>query len=142
MGNRAMPWAIAMAEYVNAHSDINVTLWSANFGHPLGTVAYSAIVESQVALADGTAKLLVDDGYFELLEQGQARVSARIGDKACAETLLTAERKARSAGRGLWADPNFAPLRAENLPRLQAETGHFALVEGKLLTRAREIYSK
>src|SRR3972149_2631751 len=69
-----------------------------------------------------------------LLEQGQARVSARIGDKSCAETLLTAERSARAAGRGLWADPNFAPLRAENLPRLQAEKGHFALVEGKVLS--------
>jgi len=69
-----------------------------------------------------------------LLEQGQARVSVRIGDKACAETLLTAERSARAAGRGLWADPNFAPLRAENLPRLQAEKGHFALIEGKVLS--------
>ena len=69
-----------------------------------------------------------------LLEQGQARVSARIGDKACAETLLTAERNARAAGRGLWADPNFAPLQAENLARLQAEKGHFALVEGKVLS--------
>jgi endonuclease YncB( thermonuclease family) len=69
-----------------------------------------------------------------LLEQGQARVSVRIGDKACAATLLTAERNARAASRGLWADPNFAPLQAENLPRLQAEMGHFALVEGKVLS--------
>src|SRR3989304_3971226 len=42
--------------------------------------------------------------------------------------------RARAAGRGLWADPNFAPLRAENLPRLQAEKGHFALIEGKVLS--------
>jgi endonuclease YncB( thermonuclease family) len=69
-----------------------------------------------------------------LLEQGQARVSARIGDKACADALLTTERSARAAGRGLWADPNFAPLQAENLTRLQAERGHFALVEGKVLS--------
>lgn len=69
-----------------------------------------------------------------LLEQGRARVSARIGDKACAEALLTTEREARAARRGLWADPNFAPLQAENLLRLQAEQGHFALVEGKVLS--------
>jgi len=69
-----------------------------------------------------------------LLEQGQARVSTRIGDKACADALLTTERSARAAGRGLWADPNFAPLQAENLTRLQAERGHFALVEGKVLS--------
>lgn len=69
-----------------------------------------------------------------LLEQGQARVSARIGDRACAEALLGAERTARDARRGLWTDPNFAPFRADNLTRLQAERGRFALVEGKVLS--------
>ncbi len=69
-----------------------------------------------------------------LLEQGLARVSARISGKACADALLAVERAARAAGRGLWADPNFAPLQAENLARLQAEQGRFALVEGKVLS--------
>ncbi len=69
-----------------------------------------------------------------MLEQGRARVSARVGDKACADGLLSAERAARAAGRGLWADPNFAPLSAENLTRLQAGRGQFALVEGKVLS--------
>jgi hypothetical protein len=69
-----------------------------------------------------------------MLEQGYARVSARVGDKPCADGLLGAERTARTARRGLWADPNFAPLSAENLTRLQAERGHFALVEGKVLS--------
>jgi endonuclease YncB( thermonuclease family) len=44
-----------------------------------------------------------------LVEQGQARVSARIGNKACADLLLGAERAARAARLGLWADPHFAP---------------------------------
>lgn len=69
-----------------------------------------------------------------LLEAGQARVSARIGDKACANALLTAERTARAARRGLWADPNFAPLQVENLVRLLSKRGHFALIEGKVLS--------
>ena len=68
-----------------------------------------------------------------LLEQGQARVSARTGGRACADALLTAERAARAAHRGLWADPNFAPLQVENLAKLTAEQGRFALVEGKIL---------
>ena len=38
------------------------------------------------------------------------------------------------ARRGLWADPNFAPLPAENSMRLRDERGHFALVEGKVLS--------
>jgi endonuclease YncB( thermonuclease family) len=69
-----------------------------------------------------------------LLEQGFARVSAHIGAKACADALLITERAARAAGRGLWADPNFAPLQVENLARLTAQRGHFALVEGKVLS--------
>jgi nuclease-like protein len=69
-----------------------------------------------------------------MLEKGHARVSARIGNKACAEALLSADRVARTGARGLWADPNFAPLSAENLTQLQADRGQFALVEGKVLS--------
>ena len=69
-----------------------------------------------------------------LLAQGRARVAARVGAKACAEALLATEREARAAGRGLWADPNFAPLQAENLTRLKGQQSHFALVEGKVLS--------
>ena len=69
-----------------------------------------------------------------LLEQGMARVSARTGGKACSEALLTSERAARAAHRGLWADPNFAPLQVENLAKLTAEQGRFALVKGKVLS--------
>ena len=69
-----------------------------------------------------------------LLDQGLARVAARIGDKACAESLLTSEGAARGAQRGLWADPNFAPLPSDHVAGLAAQRGHFALVEGKVLS--------
>src|SRR5262245_57828625 len=62
------------------------------------------------------------------------RVSARIGDKACADLLFSAERSARTARRGLWADPNFAPLRSDHTDRIAAARGQFALVEGKVLS--------
>jgi endonuclease YncB( thermonuclease family) len=41
-----------------------------------------------------------------MIEQGQARVSSRVGDRACAEVMLAAERKARAA-RGR---PQFRPF--------------------------------
>ena len=69
-----------------------------------------------------------------MVAQGQARVSGRIGNKACADLLLGAERAARTARRGIWADPNFAPLRPENVTRIGAARGQFALVEGKVLS--------
>jgi endonuclease YncB( thermonuclease family) len=68
------------------------------------------------------------------ISEGAARVSARAGGKYCAEDLLAAENEARRAKRGLWADPNFAPLSSENLSGLAAATGHFALVEGQVLS--------
>ena len=69
-----------------------------------------------------------------MVARGQARVSARIGNKACADVLLSAENAARRARRGLWADPNFAPLRPENITRIETARGQFALVEGKVLS--------
>jgi len=97
-------------------------------GQDSGQDRYGRLVA--FAFADDTRQSLQQ----ALLSQGRARVSARIGDKACAEALLTTERSARAARRGLWADPNFAPLQAENLDRLQTQRGHFALVEGKVLS--------
>ena len=69
-----------------------------------------------------------------MLAKGQARVSARVGDRPCAELLLQAERAARAAVRGLWADPNFAPLPSHDITRITAVRGQFALVEGKVLS--------
>lgn len=68
------------------------------------------------------------------LVQGRARVSACIGDKACADGLSDAERAARATRRGLRADPNFAPLSAKNCTKLHAELGRFALVVGEVLS--------
>ena len=69
-----------------------------------------------------------------LIAQGRARVASRVGDRTCAQNLLAAERAARAARRGLWGDPNFAPLAAENTTGIQARAGQFALVEGKVLS--------
>ena len=65
---RAMPWAVEITQYVNTHSSIPATLWSGDFGYPLGTVIWSATVESQAALAAATAPLLSDPGYLDLLD--------------------------------------------------------------------------
>ncbi len=69
-----------------------------------------------------------------LLAAGEARVAPYVGDRGCASLLLEAEGAARAGRRGLWADPRFSPIMADNLARLRAETGRFALVEGKVLS--------
>jgi endonuclease YncB( thermonuclease family) len=67
----------------------------------------------------------------EMLARGFARVSARVGDRACAEELLAQERAARAAKLGLWSGPYYVILPADNA-ELAAERGRFTVVEGKV----------
>lgn len=65
---KVMPWVADITSYVNANSDLQTACWTSNFGYPLGTIAWSAIVESQAALAASTSSLLTQDGYLDRLE--------------------------------------------------------------------------
>lgn len=65
---RSMPWAIEITAYVNAHCDLDVGLWAASFGRPLGSVGWSTVVDSQTTLANETNKLLTDGGYLDLVD--------------------------------------------------------------------------
>lgn len=68
----------------------------------------------------------------EMLGRGFARVSAHVGDRACADELLAQERAARQAKLGLWSEPYYVILGAESTAELAAERGHFTVVEGKV----------
>ena len=68
---RALAWAVEMNTYVNDHSDHTVALWRADFGYPVGTVAWSAWADSMDALNKGFAGLGEDDGYFDMVDKGQ-----------------------------------------------------------------------
>jgi hypothetical protein len=70
----------------------------------------------------------------EMLATGFARVSAHVGDVACAAELLAREQGARTAKLGLWGEAYYAIVGAESLGELVAERGHFTVVEGKVLT--------
>jgi endonuclease YncB( thermonuclease family) len=69
-----------------------------------------------------------------LIAQGAARVASRAGGRACAERLLSLEDQARVSHRGLWTDPNFAPLAAEPGTWAQERLGTFILVEGTVIS--------
>jgi Staphylococcal nuclease homologue len=70
----------------------------------------------------------------ELVAQGRARAGAHIGGQACAAALLAAEKAARQARLGLWADPAYAVRRATDAAGLLAQRGRFTLAEGKVLS--------
>jgi hypothetical protein len=67
---RSLAWAVEMTNRVNALSDLTVTLWRADFGYPVGTVAWSTWVDSLTALNEGFARLAADDGYHALVDAG------------------------------------------------------------------------
>jgi hypothetical protein len=69
-----------------------------------------------------------------LLTQGHARVAAKIGDKACADELQQAEKTARAAGLGVWADPSYLIRNAEDPAGVLEARGRLAAVEGKVLS--------
>ncbi len=69
-----------------------------------------------------------------MLASGHARRGAAIGDPACAAELLSQEREARIAKRGLWGEPQYAIMAAGDLTGLVAGRGRFTVVEGKVLS--------
>src|SRR5262249_40150018 len=70
----------------------------------------------------------------DLVEQGLARVSSRVGDPACAKLLLAKEESARAGKLGRWAEPVYVIGKAEDPAGVLARRGRFALVEGKVLS--------
>ena len=86
-------------------------------------------VPAFAALADGKSLI-----QHELLTTGQARLGVRIGTSACARSLSTAERKARDAKLGLWADPVASVRRAAQGRELLSDVGRFAVVHGEVVS--------
>lgn len=70
----------------------------------------------------------------EFVGRGLARVSARVGDTACAKALLAREQSARTAKLGLWDEPYYVMGKAEEPAEVLKQRGQFALVEGKVLS--------
>ncbi|HUZ34383.1 MAG TPA: thermonuclease family protein [Xanthobacteraceae bacterium] len=70
----------------------------------------------------------------DLLAAGFARVAARAGSRACTLELLNRERAARAAKLGLWASSYYESLNADDPAKVLAEQGHFAVVEGKVVS--------
>jgi len=69
----------------------------------------------------------------ELLKRGLARVAVLPDRQECSPDFYEAETAARSAGRGLWALPEFAVRQAQPF---SAPAGSFQLVQGRIVNVA------
>ncbi len=78
-----------------------------------------------------------------LVAAGLALVDAGDADRLCQPELLAVEARARKAGLGLWREDRYKPIPADDVERLRAFVGRFALVEGRVRSvgeRARRTY--
>lgn len=77
-----------------------------------------------------------EDGLWlqgQVVRDGLVRVTGDADHRMLVTELLRLEDQARQARRGIWADKNFQPRRAEAMPRA---TGAFEVVEGRVLAAA------
>lgn len=88
---RPLEWATEVTAQVNSTIDLEVSLWTANFGFPVGTVSWSAMVESRQQLADETAKLMGDDDYLSMVEKGQEFATTPAEDHLRTVVHMTSE---------------------------------------------------
>lgn len=122
---QAMPWLAEVTSYVNEHTDLDATLWGANFGYPVGTVGWSTVVESRAQLAAATAGLQADDAYWDIVEnatdmiEGPAEDALRMivhggpGEEGPAVGAVAAVTTATAAGGKMGAAMEWGVMMAE-----------------------------
>ncbi len=76
----AMAWASAITEKANQITGLGVGLYSVTFSPELGTLAWSTFVPDLVTLEAANDKLLVDDGYVAMLDDGAKYMTAGADD--------------------------------------------------------------
>ncbi|HEX7776757.1 MAG TPA: thermonuclease family protein [Parvibaculum sp.] len=83
------------------------------------------------------AFLVIDNGasaQARMIEAGFARVAPTRDVRDCAGALLAAERRARAAKRGIWADPFYEVRMARDTAALERLEGSYQIVEGTVTT--------
>lgn len=69
----------------------------------------------------------------QLVADGFARVYSFPDNRSCIADLMLAEGRARLNRLGIWADPYYAVRRADRPSELAGRSGHYELVEGRVL---------
>jgi hypothetical protein len=83
----SMAWALGITEKVNQITSLNIGLWTTVLSRGVGTLSWSTVVENLTQLEDAEAKLMVDDGYLDLLDQGAQYSSGEAIDDAVGQIV-------------------------------------------------------
>ena len=66
----AITWATSITEKVHQITGLNVSLFSQTFSPAVGTLSWSTFVPDLATLEGAADKLLVDDGYVSMVDEG------------------------------------------------------------------------
>ena len=80
-------WAVAITEKVNQITELNVGLWTSVFSPGLGELVWATFVTDLAILETAEAKLMVDDGYVALADQGAAFSSVEGADDTLSQLV-------------------------------------------------------
>jgi hypothetical protein len=82
--------AVEIAQRATSATGLEVVPWAAVYGVPLGTVVYSAQVDSQAAMAAALTALASDGGYRRRIEESGGWCSWGRGEDAIGEVVSVA----------------------------------------------------
>ena len=80
-------WAVSITEKVNQITELNVGLWTSVFSPGLGELVWASFVEDLEVLETAEAKLLGDDGYVALIDQGAAFADGNGADDSLSQLV-------------------------------------------------------
>lgn len=84
----SMAWALSVTEKVNQISEVPVNLWTRVNSPGVGTLSWAATVEDLEVLEAMDTKLMADEGYHLLVDQGARYVSADALDDSLIRLIL------------------------------------------------------
>ena len=70
----ALSWATTITERAHQTTGTPVSLWTRMYSQGVGTLAFTTLAADYSALEAFNDKLLVDDGYLDLVGQGQKHI--------------------------------------------------------------------
>jgi hypothetical protein len=87
----AIGWATNITEHVNQVTGTQVSLWNKVYSRGVGTLVFVAPAPDYTALEGFNDKLMADERYHDLLEQGRHYIIAGSVDDRLSQTLHPAD---------------------------------------------------
>jgi hypothetical protein len=87
----ALSWATTITERVHQTTGTPVSLWSRVFSEGVGTIGFTAAAADYTALETFNDKLMVDEGYHDLVTEGQKYIIQGTVNDAVSQVLYPTE---------------------------------------------------